>query len=409
MAVSKSTRLRRVRQAPRGGYQFLATVLDQIDCGPLLEALGGPAHIGRPAYPASAMLRAFLSKFILNFRYNLVLLERLRASPKFRQVCGFPGQVPSESTLSRFTSRLTLHQDLIDCCLEEIADDLHGLLPGLGETVAVDSTSVESFSNPNRKTVSDPEARWGFRHKANAKDGAMEWVFGYKLHMLADADYGVPLSYVVRTANDSDSPELPGLLKDAMATHSWLKPSIVLGDRGYDAESNHRAVVDAGASPVIHMRTSTAADGLHEGIYTDRGEPTCMGGKAMRFVGTCPDTGRHRFQCQTEGCHLKGKTKGGIRYCDSTVEENPMEHLRTLGIIARASEEWSTHYSKRMDIERVFRSLKHSRGLEGHRWRGMVKVRLLAVLSMLTFCMTVLARIRVNDVGNWRIMRVKVA
>ena len=68
------------------------------------------------------MLRAVLSKYILAFPYNLVLLERLRASPKFREVCGFTGDAPSESTYSRFTTRLAQHQGLIDDCLAGVTN-----------------------------------------------------------------------------------------------------------------------------------------------------------------------------------------------------------------------------------------------------------------------------------------------
>ena len=43
-----------------------------------------------------------------------------------------------------------------------------------------------------------------------------------------------------------------------------------------------------------------------------------------------------------------------------------------VGMVWRGSQEWDMHYAKRMCIKRIFRSLKHSRGLEGHLVRGMV-------------------------------------
>ena len=409
MAISKSKRPRKDRQPPKGGYRFLELILDSIDAGALLEALGPPAPTGRPGFPAHAMLRAVLSKYILSFRFNLELLERLRASPKFRQVCGFTGDVPSESTLSRFTTRLMLHQDLIDECLAGVTDTLHEMLPGLGETVAVDSTTIESFSNPNRKHISDPEARWGVRHKAKAKDGDTEWVFGYKMHLLADADHGIPLSYQITSANVNDTGILPPLLKQAQRTYGWLSPGFILADRGYDSAANHRAVMAHGGIPIIHIRKPTAGDGLHHGVYTEKGAPTCMGKKAMEYIHTDPDTGHHLFQCRAGGCRLKAKNSGAVLYCDSEVWEDPMENLRVVGIVWRGSREWRRHYAKRMSIERVFRSLKHSRGLEGHMVRGMAKIRLLAALSLLTYQATALARVRVGDMKNLRLMRVKTA
>ena len=409
MAVSKSKRPRGPTQAPRGGYGFLETILDGIDDKPLLDAIGPPAALGRPCFSARAMLRAYLSKFVLGFRYNLVLLERLRASPKFRQVCGFAGRVPSESTLSRFTTRLLRHQELIDQCLIGVTEALREVLPGLGETVAVDSTTIASYSNPNRTVVSDPEARWGVHHTSKAKEGDTEWVFGYKMHLLADADYGIPLAYRITPANQNDTLFLEPLLKRASGALSWFQPAYVLADRGYDSNRNHHAVAEYGAAPIIHIRKPTAEDGLREGIYTKEGAPTCMGKQAMEYVRTDQETGHHLFRCPAGGCPLKAKSSGAVLYCDSEVWENPMDNLRVLGTVWRGGSEWAWYYAKRWSIERIFRSLKHSRGLEGHHVRGLAKIRLLASLSLLTYQATVLARVKTGDFKHLRKMRVKVA
>ena len=61
------------------------------------------------------------------------------------------------------------------------------------------------------------------------------------------------------------------------------------------------------------------------------------------------------------------------------------------------------------NIERVFRSLKHSRGLEGHCVRGMRKILLHATMSVLTYQATVLFRLKVGDVDRMRQIGVKVA
>ena len=129
----------------------------------------------------------------------------------------------------------------------------------------------------------------------------------------------------------------------------------------------------------------------------------------MEYVRTDPETGHHLFRCPAGGCPLKAKNSGAVLYCDSEVWEDPTENLRVVGLIWRGGEEWKEHYSKRMCIERVFRSLKHSRGLEGHMVRGLAKIRLLASLSLLTYQATVLAKLRTGDFKNFRKMRVKVA
>ena len=192
MAQPHSTQAIEPVQLPRSGYRFLAAILDGIDDAPLIEQLNEYRRTGRRGYYPRAMLRAYLAKFILKIRYNNQLLERLRGSRKLRDVCGLGDDVPSESVLSRFVTRLADHQDLVEQCLVDVTGELRELvpsvkqrkgrqdqpLPPLGAVLAVDSTLFLSYSNPNRKVVSDPDARWGLKHSSRTKEGKKEWGFG---------------------------------------------------------------------------------------------------------------------------------------------------------------------------------------------------------------------------------------
>ena len=185
-------------QLPQGGHRFLAALLDGLDDGPLLEALQAYRWTGRKGYPLRAMLRAHLAKLVLKIRYTNQLLERLRGSRKLREVCGFGDDIPSESAMSRFTDRLGYHNDLFEQCLVNTNDKMRELaptvkrregrqdqpLPPLGAVLAVDSTLFETYSNPNRKVVSDPDARWGLKHSARSKEG--KEVFGFGLQDAPD-------------------------------------------------------------------------------------------------------------------------------------------------------------------------------------------------------------------------------
>ena len=103
----------------------------------------------------------------------------------------------------------------------------------MGETVAVDGTTVRTHSNPNRRRISDPEASWTAKNSARAKAGGKEWHFGYKSHAVADVKYGVPLGQIVTTASRNDSPELPMVIEHTEALLPWFNPNPpkdVLGD-----------------------------------------------------------------------------------------------------------------------------------------------------------------------------------
>ena len=113
-------------------------------------------------------------------------------------------------------------------------------------------------SNPNRRNkatgeCSDPEASWTAKPSDNRKD-ELEWFYGYKLHMVADATYGLPIGGYVTTASRSDFHELPVLLDRASAEHGWFGPKHVMADKGYDSRANHEAVIKRDAVPVIALQ-----------------------------------------------------------------------------------------------------------------------------------------------------------
>ena len=222
------------------------------------------------------MWRLYLCKFLLNIRFNCELLERVRGSARLREFCGFGDSIPSESALSRFASRLADHRDLVEKCLERATVELRDLLsklksrkggkslPPLGAVMAVDSTVFDTYANPNRTVPTDPDARWGVKHTGRAKDGKTDYRFGYKLHMVSDAVYGVPLGFKVTPANRNDSLELGPVFRQTLKTHSWLKPKYVLADRGYDSQGNHELLYGRDVVSIIHMRRSSTSDGLYD-------------------------------------------------------------------------------------------------------------------------------------------------
>ena len=173
MVSPDSTQSVWTNQSTKSGYGFLAAILDGLKDEAILNSLQEYRRTGRPGYPIRAMWRAYLVKFLLKIRYNNQLLERLRGSRKLREVCGLGDAVPSESSLSRFVTRLADHQPLVEQCLVDATEELRWLvptvkqregrqdqpLPPLGMVLAVDSTLFLTYANPNRKVVSDPDAR----------------------------------------------------------------------------------------------------------------------------------------------------------------------------------------------------------------------------------------------------------
>ena len=173
--------------------------------------------------------------------------------------------------------------------------------------------------------------------------------------MVADANYGVPLAHLVTTAKRNDSPELPAVIALAEALYPWFKPSAVIADRGYDSTANHEHLHGKGIVPVIHIRRSKALDGLHEGIYTKQGIPTCL--------GPYPDGVRQKRPGEGPPVQVQGlppgrdSMRGGIRHCDSRGLGGPgQEHPALRRGPARQPGVEGPLYVKRQAIERVFKS-----------------------------------------------------
>ena len=369
----------------------LAKTLDAVDATALLDRLQTYRPTGRQGYPLNALWRAYLLSFVLDLPSTNALIRRLHDDQKLRLLCGF-SNLPHRTTFNRFNTRLSDHRDLVEDCMAVLTARLRDLLPGLGEKVAVDSTTVRSHSNPHRRNrqtgqVSDPEASWTAKNSAGGKD-QKEWSWGYKFHLMADATYGIPLYGYTTTASRNDSPELPRLMDKATETLSWLNPRYVMADKGYDSRANHEAAADHDAVLICPARRQ-ANRALYEGIYTEKGVPACIGMVEMDYVRSDPQKG-HLYRCRREACHLV--TRKGVRYCADEVWENRRDNPRLFGPLRQKSPKWKALYRLRQAVERVYKGMKESRRLERHCIRGLRKISLHAAMSVLAFAATVLLK-----------------
>ncbi len=400
---------------PQDQLAELAYAFDLLQDQPIIFILKQYRWTGRQGYSLSALWRSYVASFILNLPHTNALIRTLQDSPDLRTVCGFTNQLPHRTTFNRFIQRLSNHNELVEKCLASVTEELRKMLPNLGKDVAIDATAVRTHSNPNkRKGASDPEASWGVKHSTRSKNKEQtEYFFGYKLHMAADANHGIPLGQLVTTGKRNDSPVMPQLLDHTREIHPWVQPNSIIADRGYDATSNYLHVYRMGAMPIIHIRTrrrnesTKKPETLHQGIFTSEGFPTCVGMEAMQYVET-NEKGHHLFRCRPQGCHLKDSYAGGIPHCKNEYWQDPAENIRLFGVIPRYSQQWKNLYAKRQTIERTFKSMKESRRLEQHCVRGMRMITLHSLMSTLSYQLTALVNLQagIRDSLRWMVRRV---
>ena len=121
--------------------------------------------------------------------------------------------------------------------LTQCVERLRQALPGFGATVAVDATDVKAWANGLHQET-DPDAGTGAKHKSSRR---VYW-YGYKVHVVADAESELPISFKVTAANVYDGAQLAPVLRQAQNQYEWFKPSHVLADKGYDAKECFRFV-----------------------------------------------------------------------------------------------------------------------------------------------------------------------
>ena len=468
MGYIYSNSTRNSAQPPKSGYGFLEAVIAGVisHSAALINVLEEPhQHGGNPGYPAADMLSAYVMQFALREPYANGFLDKLGGNERFLHICCLP-HAPSESAYSKFKKKLVEIPDFMDYIDKIIADVFlecggeierlreAGIVPAdkppLGESLVMDSTDDEAWARPGRKSrktgedkpSKDPNAKWGHRTaknvrsakpssgkrgkggsskkgKANGtstdagtesgrKESKDEFYFGYKVNVITDANYGLPLFGVTRPANASDVVVMVQDLDDCLALYETLGPRYFLGDKGYDRLENIQHLVSVGLIPVVAVRLPAKDEEgqrLYDGIYEAEGRPTCVGGKPMEYVET--DSEGHLFRCPSEGCHLKGKVHF-TRYCDSQHYEKPEgKLLRIVGLLPCCSEEWKAKYKLRTIIERYFSSSKHSRLMNVHRYLNIHKVSLHAAMSMLSYLATALAHLNADDYVHMRHMRIR--
>ena len=106
--------------------------------------------------------------------------------------------------------------------------------------------------------------------------------------MIADAYYSLPLYVNVRPANLNEGPRMRDDLDACLKLHPWPKPRYLTADKGYHTLYNFRHVAGLGIVPIIAI-PKPQEDGetgkrLYEGLYTGKGLPACIGGRAGHGV-----------------------------------------------------------------------------------------------------------------------------
>lgn len=215
----------------------LEGIFASLDDTPLLEALHGPTRRGPKGHPVDVIWHCFIAKYVMGLSSTDALIRELHNNPFVAGACGIesPNDIPHKSTFSRFFARLSKYQ--MTAKVKDVSRSLvrrsYSELPGFGERVALDSTTLKGWVNGGKPKPSDRQAGWSVKTNTHGKT---EFTLGWKLHLLVDAEYELPVAAHVSPGNAHDAGRASNVLREARFTTNQFHPKFVLADKGYSGK-----------------------------------------------------------------------------------------------------------------------------------------------------------------------------
>ena len=417
----------------------LHMTLDSLPDESLMRALERERKGRRDDYPIRPVWNSVIAGIVFEHKSIESLRRELRRNGELRQACGFDvfkGEqaVPKPWVYSRFLNKLFKHQEEVDAMFDELVETLRALLPEFGKRLAIDSKALDSHGRPSKNKEQDgrrdTDADWGTkRYHGVRKDGTLwekvkHW-FGYKLHLIVDADYELPVAYRLTKASVSDCTELLPMANQLDQQHPGLleETDFLSGDKGYDSKANNRDLWDTyGIKPIIDIRNLWQEDPLMPRqvypeqvdaiFHTEHGHVLCRYRDdqeneidhytPMVFEGFEADRECLKYRCPAVArgieCTQRDLCNGGRHTEHGRIVRVPLATDRRIFTPqARDSKTWAREYKHRTAVERVNSRIDLSFGFEQHFIRGINKMRLRAGLALVVMLAMALGRIRANQ------------
>jgi len=408
----------------KSDLERLRLVLDHLPDEGLMKKLEAHRDKGRNDYPIRPVWNSVLAGIVYQHESVESLRRELLRNGELREACGFDPHKGSEAVpppygYTRFLKLLIRFKPESDAMFDTLVDTLKGLLPELGVSVAVDSKGVSSAGRPTKESGEDGrrdrDADWGKKtYHGQREDGTLwekvvRW-FGYKIHLMVDTTYEMPIGYRVTRASESDTKQLLPMVKEVKQKHPEIYKDMcrLAADKAYDSEENCRDLYDEhGIKPVIDIRCmwrdkeTKLIDGRHaDNIVYDEGGtvyclcPATLEQRPMAYGGFEKDRMALKYVCPMRAYGLTCK---GSHQCEHAMKGERVSlemDRRIFTPIARSSYAWEREYKKRTAVERVNSRLDVSFGFEKHFIRGRKKMEIRVGLALCVMLAMAVGRIK---------------
>ena len=404
----------------------LRLVLGALPDEALMRQLERERGQGRDDYPVRATWNSLLAGIVYQHPSVESLRRELGRNAPLRQACGFDlmkgvAAVPPACAYTRFLKVLMGRQDAIDAVFDALVEGLREALPGFGRVLAGDGKAVRTHARRRGRNAPpaqpdgrrDTDADVGTKtYRGRRQDGTLwekvqRW-FGYKVHLVADAEYELPVAYRVTKASASEMPQARVLLDGLAERHPALVEACEFwtSDKGEDDGKLIRRLWDAHEiKPAIDIRAmwkepdeTRVVPGTRNVVYDQQGTVYCHCPKTgcrrrMAYGGFEKDRQALKYRCPAihYGLECAGRSRCGV---GGSVRVPLETDRRIFTPLARSSYAWKRVYAKRTAVERVNSRLDVSFGFERHFIRGLNKMRLRVSLALVVMLAMALGRVK---------------
>lgn len=405
-----------------GDLERLRLVIEYIPDEELMRKLEAERGKGRDDYPVRAVWNSILAGVVFQHQTIQSLRRELSRNGQLRFMCGLyrSGEkaVPPEWVYTRFLKKLFKHEEEIDKIFEGLVEELRRLLPDFGKDLAIDSKAISSLSrreNKNEKADGrrDKDADWGKKEYRGVRGDGTAWEkvvkwFGYKLHLIVDANYELPVAFSVTKASESDINEAHRMIDRLEEERPEIleRCETMEADRGYDDGKLIIKLYDQfGIKPVIDIRNcwkdgeeTRQLEGYENVVYNYKGNVYCYCEKTLERREMCVGGFEKDRKTLKKLCPAKqyGLCCKSMDIC--TVKQGiriPLETDRRIFTpIDRASHKWEKYYDKRTSVERVNSRLDVLFGFEKHYIRGKKKMAVRCGIALCVMLAMAVGRIK---------------
>ena len=390
-----------------GDLERLQMVINYMPDEKIVQKLYKIRGKGRNDWLVEAMWNSFLASFVFEHRNVSDLLRELKRNKQLREICGFKPKsykqkdgsikvilAPPNSAYTNFLNNLKQCKEEMKEAFGDLVKYMYEHLDHFGEILAADGKAIQSYAtNYSKKTETDGrrdiDADWckkeytaSINEKGEKVIKKVKW-FGYRLHLIVDAQYELPVDYRLTKASGSEQKNLNEMIEELAENKPELMETCnyLLADRGYDGTPLIKKLEDKGIVPIIDI-CNKWRDGEKTKQYKDTPLVYTFNGK----VFYTKESGEEIELIYKGYDKSSDSARYGFhpRYNDKRIFRIKLDEDRRIFLpVGRQSKKFKRLYSKRTSVERVNGRLDRDYGFENHTIRGKDKMELFIGVTFL--------------------------